>query len=95
MKFIAIETEIPGAPEEQIQPFLKAESKRVLELYENGIIREIYFKAEQHNAVLILECIDKTDAENILHTLPLVNEKLIAFDVSQLIPYNGFSKLIS
>ena len=95
MKFLAIEKEVPGVTEEQFKPYLKAEAKRALELFQEGIIREIYFKKEQHNAVLILECKDKVKAENILQTLPLVKENLISFEVSQLVPYDGFSRLVS
>jgi len=95
MKFLAIEIDIPGITGEQIKPHLKTESKRVLDLYEEGIIREIYFKKEKHTAVLILECKDKNQAETILQSLPLVKENLISFEVSQLVPYNGFSRLIS
>lgn len=95
MKFLAIEVDVPGISEELITTHLKAEALKVLELYEAGIIREIYFKKETHNAVLILECNDKLHAETILQTLPLVKENLISFEISQLIPYNGFSRLIS
>jgi muconolactone delta-isomerase len=94
MKFIAVEFDIPDITEEQIKPLLKKESQRVLELYEEGIIREIYFKKEKNNAVLILECNDQDQAELILQTLPLVKEKLINFEISQLVHYSGFSRLL-
>jgi hypothetical protein len=44
--------------------------------------------------VLILECIDKTEAEQILSGLPLVKNGFIQFEIKELHPYTGFSRLI-
>ncbi len=93
MKIIAIEKEIEGVNEEQFQPHLKDEAKRVWELVQEGIIREIYFTKDDNCAVIILECSDKDEADKILKTLPLVKNKLIAFDIKPLVPYNGFARL--
>ena len=93
MKILAIEKEVNGITEEQIRPFLKTEAQKVWELYQNGLIREIYFTKNSHNAVLVLECTDENEAIKVLNTLPLVKEKLISFDLSPLVPYDGFARL--
>ena len=93
MKILTIEKKVNGATEEKFVPNLKVEAQKVWELYQNGIIREIYFTKNSHNAVLILECLDENEARNILDTLPLVKEKLIAFDIIPLEPYDGFARL--
>ena len=93
MKILAIEKEIGGTTKEQFTPHLKAEAQKVWEFNQSGFIREIYFTKYSHNAVLILECIDENEARNILDTLPLVKEKLIAFDIIPLEPYDGFARL--
>ncbi|MBN2412034.1 superoxide dismutase [candidate division KSB1 bacterium] len=93
MKILAIEKEIPGIPEESIKPFLKPEAARVWQLQQEGILREIYFRADISCAVLILECEDVIEADKILQTLPLVKKGKIAFDIIPLIPYPGFSRL--
>jgi hypothetical protein len=93
MKFLAIEIEKEGFSSSDFQPHLKNESLKVLELYERGIIREIYFDQE-HCAVLILECNNLIEAKRILNELPLVSNGLIAFNVRELSPYKGFSRLI-
>ncbi len=93
MKIIAIEKEIEGVYEEQFQPHLKNEASRVWELVQEGFIREIYFTKDDNCAVIILECSDKNEADKILKTLPLVKNKLIAFDIKPLVPYNGFARL--
>lgn len=94
MKFLAIEVENTGLKNEDFLPHLRNESLKVLELYEKGIIREIYFN-ENHCAVIILECQDKAYAVKILNELPLVSNKLITFKLIELNPYTGFSRLTS
>jgi hypothetical protein len=93
MKIVAIEREVPGVKDEQFKPHLKDEAASVWKLYQAGIFRELYFRHDQSSAVLVLECADAEEAREILNTLPLVKEKLIAFDIIPLTPYLGFSRL--
>lgn len=93
MKILAIEKEIPGVTGEAFKPHMKPEALRVWELYKSEIIREIYFGKKEHNAVIILECKDMKEAEEYLNTLPLVKERLISFEIIELEPYSGFSRL--
>ena len=92
---LAIEREVPGVTEEAFRPHLKEEAARVWELYQAGAFRELYFRQDQPSAVLVLECADIEEANEILNTLPLVKEELIAFDIIPLIPYPGFSRLFA
>ena len=73
--------------------FLKKEALRAWELYQQGIIREMYFRDDRSEAVLILECLNINEAQKILSTLPLVEEGLIQFELIPLRPYPGFSRL--
>jgi hypothetical protein len=93
MKILALEKEIPSVTAEQFHPYLKAEAEQVWKLYKSGVIREIYFKEGKNDAVLILECESLQFAREVLETLPLVNQKLIEFEVIPLIPYPGFERL--
>jgi hypothetical protein len=95
MKILALEYELPSAEADHIEAYLIAEARRVLELTQTGIIREIYFRAEQREAVIILECADGREAHAVLQTLPLVQAGLIAFEIIPLAPYNGFSRLFA
>lgn len=95
MKILAIERECLGASPGQIQAYLKSEASRVWELYQKGIIREAYFQAEQHNAVLVLECQDIDEARTAIQSLPLVDAGLIDFTLLPLIPYDGFARLFA
>lgn len=93
MKIIAMEIESEGVKPEQFAPHLKSEAQRVWELYQNGTIRELYFRADRSDAVLILECRDITEAKEKLESLPLVQAGLISFEIIPLIPYPGFARL--
>jgi len=94
MKILALEHETPGTPAAAFTPaLLKAEAARVWELQQSGALREIYFRGDRSEAVLILECADAAEAQRVLATLPLVRAKLIAFEVIPLKPYPGFQRL--
>ena len=95
MKLLAIEQDLPGVTGEQFRPHLKAEAARAWELYQAGVFRELYFRQDQHTAVLVLECADVEQANHALATLPLVKEGLITFDLIPLAPYPGFSRLFA
>ncbi len=96
MKILAIEKEIPNITADRFTPHLKrAEAAKVWELYQAGVLRELYFRQDRSDAVLILECADVAEASQVLDTLPLVKEGLIAFDVIPLIPHPGFSRLFA
>ena len=95
MKILAIEKEIPGVTAEQFKPHLKAEALGVWELYQAGVFRELYFRADRPDAVLVLECADVETARHTLDALPLVKEGLIAFDLIPLRPYPGFARLFA
>jgi muconolactone delta-isomerase len=93
MKILAIETELKKLSANSDKEILKAEAHAVLELQQKDVLREIYFD-ENHCAVLMLECNDKSEAEKILSELPLVKGGFISFEIKELHPYTGFSRLI-
>jgi len=93
MKLIALEREVPGTTAEQFQAHLGAEAARVWELYQAGVFRELYFRQDRSEAVLVLECANVEEANQVLGTLTLVKAGLITFDLIPLKPYPGFSRL--
>ena len=94
MKILAMEIETEGVKPEQFAPHLKAEARQVWELYQGGIVRELYFRADRSEAVLILECTDVMEAREKLDSLPLVRAGLIRFEIIPLVPYRGFARLL-
>ena len=95
MKILAMEKELPGVSTEQFAPLLESEARAVWKLYLTGSVRELYFDADVSKAVLVLDCGSTDEASTILNSLPLVQSRLIKFDLIPLIPYPGFARLFS
>jgi muconolactone delta-isomerase len=93
MRILAIEKEVSDLSPDDFKPHLKAEAARAWELYQAGVFRELYFRQDRPEAVLILECADVEEAEDVLSTLPLVKAGLITFEIIPLVPYPGFARL--
>jgi len=95
MKIIALEHELPGATAAVFRQFARAEAARAWELYQQGLIRELHFRADRPEAVLMRECDDVESAHQALATLPLVASGLISFELIPLAPYPGFERLFA
>ena len=95
MKILAMEKEMPGVQRDQFTRHLKPEAMQVWSLYASGTLREMYFRQDRSEAVLILECADANEAAQLLDSLPLVKAGLIRFDIIPLIPYAGFARLFT
>jgi muconolactone delta-isomerase len=93
MKILALEHELPGTTAEQFQQHANDEARKVWELYQSGVIRELYFRADKNEAVLVLECASVIEAQEILASLPFVQAGLISFEVLPLKAYPGFARL--
>ncbi len=51
MKILALERERPGTQASDFTPHLKAEAVCVWHLYQNGAVRELYFRQERSEVV--------------------------------------------
>ena len=92
MKILALERE-SSATAEAFAPHLEAEARRVWELNQAGRLRQISFRLNEPRAVLELECASAEEAEELLTTLPLVEQGLIEFELIPLRPYPGLARL--
>jgi muconolactone delta-isomerase len=95
MKILALEHELPNATAEQFQQYANDEAHKVWELQQADIIRELYFRADKNEAVLVLECASIAEAEDKLASLPFVQNKLISFELIPLKAYPGFERLFA
>jgi hypothetical protein len=93
MKILAFEHENTGASREQFQSYAQEEARLAWKLYLAGVVRELYFRADQNTAVLVLECASTDEAETMLAKLPFVREGLIRFELIPLQAYSGFARL--
>jgi len=81
MKILALEKEVPGVPDDAFEPHLRAEAARAWELHQAGVIRELHFRADRPEAVLVLECAGVDQARTALATLPLVRGEWVEIRV--------------
>ena len=96
MQVLAIERPAEDAGDDEVTPELLAdEARRVWQLHQAGVIREIYFREDRSSAVVFLECPDAEAAAAVLETLPLVHAGLIEFEVIPLRAYPGFGRLFA
>jgi hypothetical protein len=93
MKIIAIEKELPTSTPENFKEYSESEALEAWNLYQEGFIREMYFRADQSSAILILESENIGEANTRLQRLPFVRKGLISFELIPLKPYPGFSRL--
>jgi hypothetical protein len=93
MKIMALENYCADVDWKDLSDMLKDEARTAYSLYLQGIIREMYF-TENDEAVLILECNNKDEALTLLRQLPLVKNKIIDFDLKELKPYPGLSRIL-
>jgi hypothetical protein len=95
MKILALEHELPGAAAGQFLRYANEEARKAWELYQAGVIRELYFRADRTEAVLVLECTSIAEAQETLSELPFAREGLIAFELIPLKAYPGFERLFA
>lgn len=95
MKILALEHELPRAAVESFQRYAKEEARKAWDLHQSGLIRELYFRADRNQAVLVLECPSVLEAEQALAELPFVRQGLICFELIPLKAYPGFERLFA
>ena len=93
MKILAIEKDLKIVDWKKESQTLIEEAKAAYNMLLSDSLREIYF-TENKNAVLVLECENKTTAKQLLSKLLLVEKKIIDFEIMELQPYTGFSRLM-
>ena len=85
---------MPGVLDGAFTPdLLRAEAEHLWELHQTGVVRQLFFRADRHEAVLLLEVAGPEAARVALDELPLVRSGLIDFEMVPLRAYPGFARL--
>jgi muconolactone delta-isomerase len=95
MKVLALGHDVVAQEDPSFAELRPAEARRAWELYQQDVLREIYFRADRPNGVLVLEVPDLAAARDVIDSLPLVAAGLIDFDLVPLKPYPGFARLFA
>jgi hypothetical protein len=67
-----------------IAPHIPAEGKAVAELREQGVIRDVFLKADHTGPILIVNDANAEEAATWLKDLPFVEHDLVTFDYVEL-----------
>ena len=96
VQVLALERSVPGVGDDAFTPaLLKAEAECLWELHQSGVVRQLFFRADRHAAVLLLEVAGPEAAKEALGELPLVSSGLIDFEIVPLRAYPGFARLFA
>lgn len=93
MKVLALGHDLVEQDDARFAKLRPAEARVVWGLYQADVLREVYFRADRSNAVLVFEVLDMAAARAAVDSLPLVAAGLIDFDLVPLKPYPGFARL--
>ena len=93
MKVLALGRDVVAQDDPRFAELRPAEARRVWDLYQADVLREVYFRADSANGVLLFEVPDLAAARAAVDSLPLVAAGLIDFDLVPLRPYPGFARL--
>lgn len=73
----------------------RAEAARVWELYRDGVIREVSFRTDRRDVVILLEAEDIAAARAALDSLPFVAAGAVTFELIGLQAYDGWGSLFA
>jgi hypothetical protein len=94
MKILVLARRHEGVPLDDLRPHFKAEVEAVWDLYNQGIVREFYTRADQGGpAILMIESETIETAQQALAGLPLVEREMIDLDLIPLAPFSNLTQL--
>jgi hypothetical protein len=67
-----------------LEPHLPAEAEHVNKLREEGLIRDVFLKADRSGPIIFLNDVDASEASERLASLPFITEGLATFDFVEL-----------
>ena len=67
-----------------IAPHLAAEGRKVAELRGEGLIREVFLKADRSGPILLLDGVSAAEAPDRLASLPFIEHELVTFEYIEL-----------
>ena len=94
MKILALEKDVPGVTNQEFtNEILGVQARKAWDLfYQSNILHELYFTADTHKAVLMLECESADQARQRLAELPLMRAGLIDFQIIPLVASSGSAR---
>jgi len=94
MQILAIDKISEGVTAAVLEPHLPQELAATVQLYLQEKIRTFYFRKDRAGVVFIMECESVEEAKEILAGLPMVQEKLLDFDLIPVGPLMPLGRLL-
>ena len=94
MQILAIDKISQGVTPAMLEPLLPQELGATINLYLQEKIRTFYFRKDRVGVVFIMECESVQEAKEILAGLPMVQEKLLDFDLIPIGPLMPLGRLL-
>ncbi len=94
MQILAIDKISEGVTAAILEPYLPQELAATINLYLQEKIRTFYFRKDRAGVVFVMECQSIQEAKEILATLPMVQEKLLDFDLIPIGPLMPIGRLL-
>jgi muconolactone delta-isomerase len=92
MQFLVLTKDRPGVDWAEKSEVLRQEAEAIVGLTSQGVARNLWFTRDK-DAVLLFEEESRERVEAALKTLPLVQNRLIDYEIMELFPYTGFERL--
>lgn len=93
MQFLALSRRLDGTTPDMLAPLAADEARAAWQLHAQGVLRSVHMCPERPGSMIVLECATLDDARATLAQLPMVKAGLIAFEVSRMLPYTGWTAL--
>ena len=95
MQFLMIATITPDSPKKEVVAQIRQEALAAWRLWEQEIVRSVYYKADMSGAVMIMEADSVEEIEEALDTLPMIHAGLLSTEIIPLKAYTGWGKLFA
>jgi muconolactone delta-isomerase len=90
MQFLSVSRRKPGVSDEAAAALGGDEAQRVRELYSQGLVRQIWHRADIPGACMVWEAANEQQVRDMLDTLPYAQAEMLEIQIFPLVPYGGF-----
>ena len=90
MQFVSISKRKAGFVDADYLALVEDEVERARELYREGLIRQIWHRADTPGACILWEADTEEDVRKMLDSLPFARAGMLEISVIPLKPYGGF-----
>lgn len=95
MRILCLDIPASGATLENYSPHLTSEVLHTWDLYQSGIIRDIYFRQDRPGVAIFLECNSVDEARILMDELPLAKAGLLTFECIPLGSFTNWAHLFA